>query len=80
MIGLVLTGVFAPKFLGGAGCPFDYGWGAQIGCLALTAAISAVGTALILKLVDLTIGLRATPEDEETGLDHRHHGEATYNP
>jgi Amt family ammonium transporter len=84
MVGLVLTGVFAPKFLGGAGCSLDYGWGAQIGvqagCMALTAAISALGTALILKLVDRTIGLRVAAEDEESGLDYRQHGEAAYNP
>ena len=83
MVGLVLTGVFAPTWLGGVGCAPDHGWagqiGVQAGCLALTAVISAVGTALILKLVDLVIGLRVAEADEENGLDYVQHGEVAYN-
>jgi Amt family ammonium transporter len=84
IVGLVLTGVFAHQALGGVGFSFDYGWSRQVvvqaGCMALTAAISAVGTAVILKAVDLTVGLRVTPAEEENGLDYLQHGEAAYNP
>ena len=32
-------------------------------------------SALILKIIDFTIGLRVTPEEELTGLDLTQHGE-----
>jgi Amt family ammonium transporter len=35
-----------------------------------------VGTAIILKLIDLTIGLRVPEEAEREGLDLSLHGEA----
>jgi Amt family ammonium transporter len=83
MVGLVLTGVFAPTWLGGTGFALDHGWlgqiGVQAGCLGLTALISVVGTALILKIVDLAIGLRVAEADEENGLDYVQHGEMAYN-
>jgi Amt family ammonium transporter len=40
--------------------------------------IAIVGTLLILKLVDLTIGLRVTAEHEIQGLDISQHGEEGY--
>jgi Amt family ammonium transporter len=84
IVGLILTGVFATKALDGVGFSLDYGMGMQVlvqtGCMALTAVISAVGTALILVVVDKTIGLRARPADEENGLDYVQHGENAYNP
>jgi ammonium transporter, Amt family len=46
----------------------------------LTAWVLAiVGTAVILKVVDLVIGLRATEEHESQGLDLSQHGEEGYN-
>jgi ammonium transporter, Amt family len=46
----------------------------------LTAWVLAiVGTLVILKVVDLVIGLRATEEDEAQGLDLSQHGEEGYN-
>ncbi len=82
MAGLILTGVFAPAFLGGAGCALDHGWGGQIavqaGCMALTAGYSAAGTALVVKLVDLAVGLRVDEADEVNGLDYVQHGEVAY--
>ncbi len=41
--------------------------------------IAAIGTYVILKIVDATIGLRVSPDDEITGLDLSQHGEEGYN-
>jgi Amt family ammonium transporter len=40
--------------------------------------LAAVGTLVLLKVVDLTIGLRVSTEDEVTGLDLTQHGEEGY--
>jgi Amt family ammonium transporter len=40
--------------------------------------LAAVGTLLLLKLVDLTVGLRVSIEDEVQGLDLTQHGEEGY--
>ena len=44
-----------------------------------TAALAAVGTFIIVKLVDAVIGLRVDQEDESVGLDLSQHGERAYN-
>jgi ammonium transporter, Amt family len=84
MVGLVLTGVFAPVFLGGAGFAGDHGWGGQIlvqfASMGLTTVYSAVGTVVVLWLTARFVGLRAAPSEEENGLDQVQHGEAAYNP
>ncbi len=46
--------------------------------VAIAWVLSAVGTLIILKVVDLTIGLRMSEEDEQTGLDLSQHGEHGY--
>jgi hypothetical protein len=40
--------------------------------------IAAAGTTAILKLVDVTIGLRVGEEEEAIGLDLTQHGELAY--
>jgi len=47
--------------------------------VAFAAVMAAVGTFLIVKLVDATIGLRVDQEDESIGLDLSQHGERAYN-
>jgi Amt family ammonium transporter len=47
--------------------------------IAFTALLSGFATFMILKLVDLMIGLRVTEEEESAGLDISQHGEAAYN-
>jgi Amt family ammonium transporter len=47
--------------------------------VAFTVALAAVGTFLIVKLVDAVIGLRVDQEDESVGLDLSQHGERAYN-
>ena len=44
-----------------------------------TILLSGVASFVILKVIDLTIGLRVTHEDENQGLDLAEHGEAAYN-
>jgi Amt family ammonium transporter len=51
----------------------------QVIGIAVTALLSAVGTAVILALLKATIGLRVTDEEEFVGLDLTQHGERAYN-
>ena len=42
-------------------------------------AFSFVATLVIGKLIDLVVGLRVSPEDEDVGLDLSQHAESAYN-
>lgn len=53
-------------------------WKQAVGVL-VTAVIAAVGTYVILKVVDAVIGLRVSTEEEVEGLDYSQHGESGYN-
>jgi Amt family ammonium transporter len=44
-----------------------------------TMLLAGIGTYVILKLVDLLVGLRVTAEEEDAGLDLSQHGESAYN-
>jgi Amt family ammonium transporter len=46
--------------------------------IAIAWTISIVGTVVILFVVDKTLGLRVSAEDEATGLDLSQHGEEGY--
>jgi Amt family ammonium transporter len=48
--------------------------------VASVAAFAAVGTLIIVKLVEFILGLRVEPQAEEVGLDIALHGEAAYQP
>lgn len=82
IVGAVLTGVTAGT-LGGVGLPDGITIGAQVWiqakCVAFTAAWSGVGTFLILKLLDTTVGVRVSREQEVEGLDLALHDERAYN-
>jgi Amt family ammonium transporter len=91
-IGALLTGVFAsrwvnPIFGAAAGNARPVGLidgnGAQIVnqlvAVAIAWALAIVGSLVILKVVDLVIGLRVTEEQEIEGLDLSQHGEEGYN-
>jgi ammonium transporter, Amt family len=45
----------------------------------ITIVWSAVVAFIAFKLVDMTIGLRVTEEEERQGLDTSSHGERAYN-
>jgi Amt family ammonium transporter len=84
MVGSLLTAVFAAAALGGTGFTVQTSIGAQLGVQALgvaaTAAWCALFTWLILKLLDRTLGLRVSEEQESEGLDLAQHGERGYSP
>jgi len=50
----------------------------QLVGVAIAWVLAIVGTLIILKLVDVTIGLRVTEEEEMQGLDLSQHGEEGY--
>ncbi|MGH6931301.1 MAG: ammonium transporter, partial [Dongiaceae bacterium] len=81
IIGAVLTGVFATAAITGAENPVGMidGNSAQIVTqilgVAVTIGYCAIATFVILKVVDLTIGLRVSDEAERDGLDLALHGE-----
>src|SRR5271165_1340324 len=91
-IGAILTGVFASSVINpifkdpktGATLPSGAieGNGHQVlnQLVGITIAwvISIVGTLILLKIVDLTIGLRVSAEEELEGLDLTQHGEEGY--
>lgn len=90
-LGAVLTGIFAssainPIFKDASGNPLPSGavdgnWHQvlnQLVGIALAWVISIVGTLILLKIVDLTVGLRVTREHEVEGLDLTQHGEEGY--
>jgi Amt family ammonium transporter len=86
-IGAILTGVFAssavnPVFGAGKGTGLIEGnWMQvvhQIGGVAIAWVLSIVGTLVILFVVDKTVGLRVSADDERTGLDLTQHGEEGY--
>jgi Amt family ammonium transporter len=83
-MGAILTGVFAVKAINPAG--FDGLLNGNPGALnnqliatALTWVIAIIGSLVLLKIVDVLIGLRVSEEDEYQGLDLSQHGEAGYN-
>ena len=82
IVGALLTGVLSDISFGGAGIlhsTIGQQLGAQaIGVLA-TVIYCGIVTAIILRLIDKTIGLRVSEEEEEQGLDISLHGEQGYN-
>ena len=80
-LGAMLTGIFASSVFGGAktglNIPHQLAMKA-VGC-AITLIYSGVLTFIILKIVDLIVGLRVDVEDEIMGLDQTQHGETGYN-
>jgi Amt family ammonium transporter len=84
IVGAMLTGVFCAETLGGAGFGVESGtMGGQLiaqgtGVLA-TLVYTSVATFIILKVVDLVIGLRVSEDEESEGLDLALHNETGYN-
>ena len=76
-----LIGTFATGILGAAtfgGSLKDVQIMAQVLPMLVTIAWSAIGTFLVLKLVDVVLGLRVDQRDEDDGLDLASHGESAY--
>jgi len=83
IVGALLTGVFARTNWNpnGADGAIAGNW-RQVGIQAIavlaTLIYSAVGTAVLLRLISAVTSLRATPHDEGVGLDFAEHGEEAY--
>jgi Amt family ammonium transporter len=80
-VGAILTGVFATSAVNGGSGLVDGNPGqilVQLQGLGATLVYCGVATWLILKAIDLTIGLRVSAEQEIEGLDLHLHGEATH--
>lgn len=91
ILGALLTGVLAtsevnPVFKDANGNALPVGWlegnstqilNQLVGVL-LTIAIASIATYLILKVVDLLIGVRVSETEEINGLDASQHGELAY--
>jgi Amt family ammonium transporter len=83
ILGAVLTGVFAVAAIGGEGkSGLIEGNAGQIGVqimgILVSAIWAAIGSYVILKLIDITLGLRVTPDEEREGLDLALHGESVH--
>ena len=90
IVGALLTGVFNTQALGGPGLVTDWvtatvgsnGIAAQVWiqlkAVLVTIVWSGVVAFVAFKIVDLTIGLRVTEEEEREGLDISSHGETAY--
>ena len=94
ILGAILTGVFNSPALGGPSfvgdwvtatsvTAVDYSIVSQVWIQAKAVLITVVWSGVVsfiaYKVVDLTIGLRVSEEDEREGLDITSHGETAYN-
>jgi Amt family ammonium transporter len=93
IVGALLTGVFSSPSLGGPSAMGDWVTATMITsadfsiasqvwiqakAIMVTIVWSGVVSLVSFKLVDLTIGLRVTEEEEREGLDISSHGETAY--
>jgi Amt family ammonium transporter len=93
ILGALLTAVFCDPALGGPGFVSDWVTGkvitaaeysiagqllTQAKAVLVTVLWSGVVAFIAYKLVDLTLGLRVSEEEEREGLDTTSHGEAAY--
>ena len=91
-LGALLTGVFATNAINNAlkdpsGHAIALGLADgnpgqilnQLWAVLISWGLAIVGTLIILKVVDLAVGLRVTKDEEVEGLDLSQHGEEAYN-
>lgn len=84
-LGTILVGVFASAGLGifsGQGYAEGMTMGDQVGIQVMGVLVSGIYTAIVtfilLKLVDVTLGLRVSQDEETEGLDLNQHNERGY--
>ncbi|MFN6456280.1 MAG: ammonium transporter [Nostoc sp. EfeVER01] len=83
-VGAILTAIFATTQVNGGGkngvLRGNFGeLGVELVAIAVAYVIAGVGTWIILKVIDATVGLRVKEEAELQGLDINEHGEEGYN-
>ncbi|MGD0061577.1 MAG: ammonium transporter [Verrucomicrobiia bacterium] len=84
MLGALLTGVFATTLVNDAGAEGLFRGNPKQLLIQATGIVATVVYAVVvswilLKIVDMIMGLRVTNEEEEQGLDWTQHGESGYN-
>jgi Amt family ammonium transporter len=81
--GAIATGLFATPVIQSAYSGAFYGNPKQLGiqliAIAATLVYSGVLTAILFKIVEKTLGIRATENEEFSGLDISQHNEIAYN-
>ncbi len=83
ILGAVGTGIFAVAAIGGVSGLIEGNLEqlvVQVVAVAFTVVFAGVGTFIIIKVIDVAIGLRVPEADEEAGLDVAVHGETAYVP
>jgi Amt family ammonium transporter len=82
IIGAILTGLCAAASMGGVGLAEGMSIGGQLWIqtkgVLFTLVYSGIGSFIILKIIDVIIGLRVTEEQESEGLDVSQHDERGY--
>ena len=82
LVGTLLAAVFAAEMFGGTGGS-DYSiagqFKVQTGAALITTIYTLIATYVVIKIVDATIGLRVTEQEELGGLDLALHNEVGYN-
>jgi Amt family ammonium transporter len=81
--GALATGIFASKAINAAGADgLLYGnpmqLAIQAGAVLVSIAFAFIGTFIILKVIDMAMGLRVSEEEERMGLDLSQHEERAY--
>jgi Amt family ammonium transporter len=79
--GTIAAGIFAVAAVGGADGAIQGNvgqLGTQLLAVGATMGYSLVATLVLLKVLDLTLGLRVSREEEVLGLDIAQHGERAY--
>ena len=76
-VGAILTGLFTAEIFGGSGLENSIGTQLYLQFVGAGATIvySGVLTFIIIKVLDSTIGIRVSPDDESDGLDIALHNE-----
>lgn len=83
IVGALLTGIFVDTMFGGAGLAEGMTIMSQLIVQAegviVTIIYGVIVTAIILKVIDIMVGLRISEEDEVEGMDVALHNERAYN-
>ncbi len=84
MFGAIATGLFASVAINSAGANGLFQGGGftlvlkQLAAVGSTVAFAAIGTFVIVKVLQLTVGIRITEDEESIGLDVSLHSEEAY--
>ena len=76
IVGALLTGIFVSKQISGVDTPVLTQFLIQLKGVAVTVVYGFAASFVILKVIDMTMGLRVTEEQEREGLDISLHGES----